>query len=254
MGLAAANLDELRERRAFECRLTPDRALASLDQAEEFLLDRGLLTRTSDCALPSLFEACHEEPYAPGKPGFGQWPRTKYGWFGGLGARGYPILPIHRGKSTLLTREVATVIDPLCRAELARLEARGGDEARVLRHLAVAGPSELDDLRLELGLEAKELKRVRTPLERHGAIVSRSLVYEDPHTHTSELARWDQLFPEAPGGGGLDELVVAGVRAAVLATEREPRRWFTWWEDGLVERLVADGRLVRPEDGWLATP
>ena len=75
-------LQELRDRREYECRLTPDRALASLDEAEEFLLDRGLLTRTADSALPSLFAACHEEPYAPGKPGFGQWPRTKFPWFG----------------------------------------------------------------------------------------------------------------------------------------------------------------------------
>ena len=46
-------LAELEERRAYECRLAPDRALASLDEAEEFLLDRGLLTRTVDSALPS---------------------------------------------------------------------------------------------------------------------------------------------------------------------------------------------------------
>ena len=55
---------ELEERRAYECRLTPDRALETLDEAEAFLRDRGLLTRTADSALPSLFEACHEEPYA----------------------------------------------------------------------------------------------------------------------------------------------------------------------------------------------
>jgi hypothetical protein len=61
-------LAELEERRAYECRLTPARALASLDEAEEFLLDRGLLTRTVDSALPSLFEACHEEPYAHESP------------------------------------------------------------------------------------------------------------------------------------------------------------------------------------------
>ena len=43
--------EEFRERRAFECRLTPDRALESLDEAEDSLLDRGLLTRTEDSAL-----------------------------------------------------------------------------------------------------------------------------------------------------------------------------------------------------------
>ena len=69
-------LAEPEERRASECRLTPDRALETLDEAEEFLRDRGRLTRTADSALPSLFEACHEEPHARDRPGFGQWPAT----------------------------------------------------------------------------------------------------------------------------------------------------------------------------------
>ena len=167
-----ASLDELRERRAFECRLTPDRALGSLDEAEAFLLDRGLLTRTADCALPSLFEACHEEPYAPASPGFGQWPRTKFPWFGELGARGYLVLGVHRGKNLLVTGEVTGLLDPVCRAELERL----GDDP-LLRHLAEAGPSELEDLQLELGLKPKELKSLRYPLERCGAVVSRSIAF-----------------------------------------------------------------------------
>jgi hypothetical protein len=252
MSAHGPSMEELRERRAFECRLTPDRALESLDEAEEFLLDRGLLTRTADCALPSLFEACHEEPYAPDSPGFGQWPRTKFPWFGELGARGYPVVAVHRGKNLLVTPEVARLLDPICRAELERL---GNDP--LLRHLAEAGPSELEDLQLELGLKPKELKDLRSPLERCGAVVSRSIVYEEPHRHTSELRRWDQLFPEPAEGGGLEELVVAGVRAAVLAPEKEVARWFSWqwyWEDGLVDRLVEGGRLVRPEPGWLAAP
>ena len=140
-------LNELRDRRVHECRLTPDRALASLDEAEEFLLDRGLLTRTADSALPSLFAACHEEPYAADKPGFGQWPRTKFPWFGELGARGYAILAVHSGKSLLVTGETARLLDPLCRDELAR---RRDDP--LLRHLAETGPSELEDLQLELDL------------------------------------------------------------------------------------------------------
>ncbi|HEX9416945.1 MAG TPA: hypothetical protein VF895_09605 [Gaiellaceae bacterium] len=246
---------ELLERRAFECRLTPDRALESLDEAEEFLRDRGMLTRTTDSALPSLFEACHEEPYAAASPGFGQWPRTKYPWFGLLGARGYPILAIHRGKNVLITDEVAGLADPICRAEIERMEKDDPDWARLLRHLGDAGPSELEDLQTELDLKPKELKQLRAPLERCGAIVSRSIVYEDPHRHTSELARWDQLFPEPAGDGGLEELVVAGVRAAVVAPVRELQRWFSWrwyWDDDLVDRLVADGRLERPEEGWVS--
>jgi hypothetical protein len=72
------SLAGLLERRAFECRLTPDRALQDLPEAEAFLRDRGMLTRTADCALPSLYEACHEDPYKPGSPGFATWPATKW--------------------------------------------------------------------------------------------------------------------------------------------------------------------------------
>jgi len=72
------SLSELRERRGFQCRLTPDRVLGSVDEAEVFLRDRGLLTRTADCALPSLYEACHEDPYKIGGAGFAAWPATKW--------------------------------------------------------------------------------------------------------------------------------------------------------------------------------
>ncbi len=246
-------LAELEERRAFECRLTPERALETLDAAEDFLRNRGLLTRTAGSALPSLFAACHEEPYARSSRGFGQWPATKFPWFAELGSRGHLNLPIHGGKSVLVTGEVAELLDPICRAELARVEAAGLPESRLLRHLAETGPSELDDLQTELSLTPKELKQLRHPLERCGAIVSRALVYEQPHRHTSELARWDQVRPEARQSGvdprrGLGDLLCAGVRAAVVAPEKELARWFSWrryWDDAIVEELVRDGRLRR---------
>ena len=251
-------LAELEERRASACRLTPHRALQTLDEAEEFLHDRGLLTRTTDSALPSLFEACHEEPYARESPGFGQWPATKFPWFGQLGARGHLILAVHRGKSLLLTDDVAALLDSICRAELERMEAADEGWARLLRHLADAGPSELEDLQTELALTPKELKSLRSPLERRGAVVARSVVYEESHRHTSVLARWDQVHPEPSGAGdprrALGDLVCAGVRAAVVVPEGEPARWFSWrwyWEDGLVDELVEAGRLVRI-DGHLA--
>jgi hypothetical protein len=247
-----STLAELEERRAYECRLTPDRALETIDEADEFLCDRGLLTRTTDSALPGLFEACHEEPYAHDKPGFGQWPATKFPWFGQLGARGHLVLAVHRGKSLLATDAVAALLDPICRAELARLELEDENWARLLRHLADAGPSELDDLQTELSLTPKELKSIRLPLERCGALVARSVVYDDPHRHTSLLARWDQAHPESPGGDdprrALGDLVCACVRGAVVAPEPELVRWFSWrwyWDDDLVDELVGSGRLVR---------
>jgi len=244
-------VEELQQRRAFECRLTPDRALETLDDAEEFLRDRGLLTRTADSALPSLFEACHEPPYASDKPGFGQWPATKFNWFGEIGTRGYTIVAVHRGKGMLITNEIAALLDPICRSEIARMDRADPDWALLLRHLADAGPSELEDLQTELSLKPKELKKLRAPLERCGAVVSRSLVYDEPHRHTSEIARWDQVFPEQIGGGGLADLIVAAVRAAVVAPERELKRWFSWqwyWDDA----ILGDERLVRV-DGHVTT-
>jgi hypothetical protein len=244
---------ELEARRAYLCRLTPDRALESLDEAVEFLRDRGLLTRTADCSLPSLFEACHEEPYAPGRAGFGQWPRTKWRWSFALTEQAgvYALKIHHRAKTLFVSEETARLVDPIVRTELERLEREGEDWALVLRHLDDAGPSTADDLKTELGLKPKELKAILYPLELCGAVLRRGV-------EPMELARWDHVFPvPAAGDCRLDDLVVAGVRAAVLATEREIPRWFAWrwrFEPGLVDRLVSEGRLERPRPGWVTAP
>lgn len=260
-----SRLAELQERRAHESRLTPDRALRSVDEAEAFARDRGLLTRAADSALPSFFEACHEDPYAPGSGGFGQWPATKWPWFGELAKRpGLHLVKVHNGKHVLVTDEIAALLDPICRSELERMAGADPDWALLLGHLASAGPSEPEDLQRELGLKPKDLKAIRLPLERCGAVVSRSVMYATTnggHRHTSELARWDQVFPEQPANpNALEDLVVAGVCAAVVAPERELPRWFSWrWlmapkdrSRGLTPGLVQKGRLERPEPGWVA--
>ena len=239
-------------RRAFECRLTPDRALATIAQADAFLRDRGLLTRTADSALPSLYEACHEPPYKPGSPGFATWPATKWPWFGELG-RSHLVLKVHRGKNLLVTKEITRLLDPICRSELERMTAADPEWARLLSHLAAAGPSLLADLQVELELKPKELKSLRAPLERCGALVARYATLE--HAEDTELARWDQVVPDFGSGdvrSALQELVVAGVRAAVVAPERELKRWFSWswyWDD----ELVNDERLHRVDGYVFAT-
>ena len=251
------NLDELREQRAVACRLRPERVLSSFAEAEAFLHDRGMLTRTADCALPSLFAACHEEPYRAGKGGFGEWPATKYPWFAELAAcDGIHELKIHHGNAILMSAEVAALADPVCRAELDRYAVEDADAADLLRHLEDAGPSELEDVKLELGWSSPRLRRARSPLERIGALVSASVTLPTPdggHVHSSVLQRWDQVFPTPSASGGIENLIVAGVRAAVVAPEAELERWFSWpFDAAAVERLVADRRLARPAAGWVA--
>jgi hypothetical protein len=294
------SLAGLRERRAFECRLTADRALGSLDEAEGFLRERGLLTRTADSALPSLYEACHEEAYQPGGRGFAGWPATRWPWFGELIGYGYLCVAVHRGKNLLVSMETAALLDPICRAETDRMRAADPGWRRLLDHLADAGPSLADDIRLELGLSRQELKALRSPLERCGVLVARSVTLPaggraaeaGGHAHSSELARWDQAYPAGPPGprsglpgpaappsgpaappsgpaappsgpaappsgpaappsglsGAFGDLIVATVRAAVVAPEAEVRRWFSWqwyWTETLVDDLVRTARLRR---------
>lgn len=235
--------------------MTPDRALDTVDDAHAFLRDRGLLTRNPDCSLPSLFGACHEEPYRPGAGGFGEWPSTKWPWSFELAERPGVIAPkIHMGKTLYLSEGTARLVDPVVRAELERLTEADPDWARALGHLGEAGPSSPDDLRTELGLTRKELKDLRAPLERCGVVVTRLDRTGDDWVST--LYRWDHLHPQPAGGEpDLGPVVVAGVRSAVVVPEQEPRRWFSWrwrWEVGLVERLIDEGALMRPEAGWLA--
>ncbi len=226
--------------RALLLRLTPDRALATLDEAADFLHERGMLTLTASCSLPSLFGACHEPPYKEGARGFGSWPRTKWPWGFELQQR-HNVLWTHllRGQGLFLSAGTARLADPLCRSELGRAEAGDhGDEARRLVEHLRHGPALLEDLRDELGFD---IRPARKRLERVGAVVSRSVLME-PHAHTSDLVRWDQAHPDQ-GDGSLDELIVAAVRAAVEAPEREVRSWFPWKPE--TDRLVAEGRLRR---------
>ncbi|MBA3330915.1 MAG: hypothetical protein H0T39_08615 [Actinobacteria bacterium] len=250
--MARLTLPELRVYRAWACRLGAGRALATLEEAEAFVHERGLVTLTQSCALPSLHAAIQEEPLEARGRGFAAYPRTKWWWGGALAQRpGVLWLKILRGKGLFLSGRMASLVDPLCRAELAAADegAHGEPARRLAEHLAAAGPSLLDDLRAELGLEPAALRAARTRLERLGAVVAKPIVLES-HRHTSELRRWSGVAVSSDGrDAALVRLVEAGLRAAVLTPEREVHTWFSWpVPPEAVDRLLAEGRAVRLGD------
>jgi hypothetical protein len=155
-------MESLAERRAFQCRLTPDRALGSVEEAEELLRDRGMLTRTADGALPSLYEACQEDPYRIGGAGFAAWPATKWPWFGELAGRGYLVAAVHRGKSLLVTGAMARLLDPVCRAETARM--RTADHGRGLLAAAVRAAVVAPELKLRRWFSWPWDRRLQRPV------------------------------------------------------------------------------------------
>jgi hypothetical protein len=162
---------ELQRRRVQLCRLTPAYALLTLEEAELFLLARGMLTLTADSALPSLFGATHERPFAQGKPGFGAYPKTKWWWAEALGQLpGSCRRSCTGGKTHYLSRCVAGLVDPLCRAEVAAAASGELGETcrRIVLHLEKAGPSLLEELKDKLGLDARTLRAARQKLEARG--------------------------------------------------------------------------------------
>jgi hypothetical protein len=170
-------------------------------------------------------------------------------------------LKVHRGKVLLCPQAAMRAVDPLARAALAEADGAGDERSRLVRHLKSAGPSKLDDVKDELGLEAPALRKVREKLESVAAIVSRDITVSGGkgiHAHTSELARWDQVWNKpwkANQEQALAELVLVGIRAAVLAHQDEVGKWFSWpVEWPLLADLIAARRLVRPGPGYLAIP
>ena len=121
-----------------------------------------MLVRMPDCALPSLFAACHEVAARPGGRGFDLWPKTRWIWSFQLTLDGHAVLTkLHRGKSLYVSADTARLFDPLVRQSI---DAATGDDARLLDHLARHGPSMADDIErmmeIEEALQAAEEWRI----------------------------------------------------------------------------------------------
>lgn len=105
-------------------------------------------------------------------------------------------------------------------------------------------------------------RKARLLLERELLVFSKGLHTEHGY-HTAIVMPWSQSKIATRYGtearrlkfdDAVDELIVAALRSAVVAPEREVRRWFPFGDEGL-ERLVRQGTVVRLGAGrhpWLA--
>jgi hypothetical protein len=252
-------LQSLRDHRL---RLSPRRFLSTLEDARAFLSDRGILTTLPSCSLPSLFGAC-APPKERNARGWDRWPQDKWWWDTALGSsEGVLTLKVLRGKRLFVDDRLIPAFDAVCRACLVDADngEYGGDVAALVHELSVSGPINLDEMGTRLGLDAGTVRRARSVAERLGAVVSREIevpARNGGHRHTSELRRWDQISPTptaVPAAERVDNAIEAGVTAAIASSEHEAERWFTWPSHGAAQRLVDQGRLTRPCEGWVATP
>jgi hypothetical protein len=105
-------------------------------------------------------------------------------------------------------------------------------------------------------------RRTRLRLERDLLVVSRD-IHTEHGFHTAVLMPWAQskiaktyraqarrlVLEEA-----VDKILLAGIRSAVLASEREVRRWFVFGEHRLDALVAARAmqRLGSGKNAWLA--
>jgi hypothetical protein len=248
-------------RRERDCRLSPDGWLISLDDARSFLADRGLLSITPSCWLPSIFGACAPNP-DPTARGFGAMPADKWWWPGALaempGVRRTKLL---RGKVLLMEDDLFKAVAPLCVLELDRAEqgAYGTDAQLLVAYLDQQGPGIVAQVKDALGFPSRSLARVRHQLEAVGAVISEDIelpAANGGHLHTSRLMRADQAVrgsgQAVDGALAHRRLLSAGVQAAVLATREEVAGWFAWPAADVIDGLLADATLREPAPGWLA--
>ncbi len=149
---------------------------------------------------------------------------------------------------------VAAAVDPLAREALAAAEG-----SPLVAHLAAAGPSLVEELREELGLDASGLRRLREPLERTAALLSRSVVDAGGERRAPPHVRAAALGPGVPRGAGRARRH-RGAGGRRRPRRRERRRSARWGNGSRgrcrrarLDRLVDQGRLAR-EGGFVVVP
>jgi len=256
-------IDDLQAQRLRLHRLQPSRPIRDARGALASIKERRIVLSTGHSSLPSLAEAI------AGRQLRGSWMANPEVF------RIYDILgevyksdaivtaPLVLGKETLFDASLAPAVariagDPkrgkAARASLPRLAKR------LLADVEVRGEVRMD----RWSASTQHGREARLILERLLLVVSRDLHTESGY-HTAIVMPWRKSriaarFGKAAGRLAFeeaqDQLLLAAVQSAVVAPEREVRRWFVFGSYRL-ESLVTVGRIERLKIGktlWLTYP
>lgn len=245
------DIARLEARRAIEHRLT-GKPMRDARQVNAFLRDRRVVMWTGKAAMPSLSNAI------AGRELKGSWMANPevhliYRLAGKLddGVLGAPLI---LGKRTLLDPSLAPALYGLAADPdaIARRRSKLTPAAAELLGLVhAAGEVRMD----ELPGETKQLRKARVELEAAFLLYTYD-IHTDSGAHTSIALPWSdspaaascrQDQPQSFDTAAVD-LVAACLRSAVLATEREIRKWFDGAGPAL-DTLIASGGAVRLGEG-----
>jgi hypothetical protein len=242
-------------------RLDPSRPIRGVRAAAQFVHERRLVLTTGRSSLPMLAEA------VVGRAISGSWmadPEVHRVYDIVRRVRKYDLfaVPLVQGKETL--------IDPALGPAVERIASDPNRQALATRALPPLARRLLEDVeragavRMDRwDVPTARARRARLLLERE-LLVGGVELHTERGYHTSVVTQWhrgtfSQRFAHASArlalAAATDQVLAAAVRSAVVAPEREVRRWFPFGGDR-IDALIARGaleRLVVGRRAWLTT-
>lgn len=249
----AESVRRLRERLAVRSRLLrlePSRSLRTVRQAAAFVKERRMVMASGRSSLPLITEAI------VGRQIRGSWmgdPEVYriYEITRRLTSRNLLAVPLILGKETLVDSSLGPAI--------ARIASDSDRRGQVLRQLTPLARRLLERVertgRVRMdrwGPPTRLARPARLLLERHLLVTSRD-VHTERGYHTSVVIPWRaspiaKRFAVAARrltfDGAQDALLLTAIRSAVIAPEREVRRWFAFGGGG-IDDLLAQRKLER---------
>jgi len=247
-------LDALQARRLRLHRLDPPRPLRDARAAAAFVRERQMVLSTGRSSLPALSEAIAGRSLA------GSWmahPEAGriYRILGDLRKHDLISAPLVLGKDILMHPALGSAVERVASDRERREQVRRRLPPlarRLLEAVEAKGHLRMD----HWGPPAARARPARVLLERE-MLVAGSEMHTEGGYHTSIVQPWRRGKIAARFGAeaatlsfdeARDVLLLAAVRSAVVAPEREVRRWFVFEEGERVGALLAEGALRQFRD------